>query len=417
MDALRFAGADVGYREPVVRGVDLTVAPGEVVGLVGPNGAGKTTLLRAVSGAARIHAGTVEIEDRPASSYDVRALARVVGVLPQSQPVAFAFTVRAYVEMGRHPHMTRLGEPGPADIAAVERAMELTDTARLASVQVDTLSGGDLQRVVLAQALAQEPRVLLLDEPTSHLDIDHALQILDLARDLAASGIAVLGVFHDLTLAGRYADRLAAVAHGRLAVSGTPEEVLTPSVLADVFGVRAVVGTDPVTGAPAVTPVLREASIGSGGMRVLVVCGSGAGARVLRSLVLAGHETSVAALDRNDTDHAVVQALDLQAIELPPFGQVDADAEEAVCAAAAKADIVVLAPTPFGRSNLGNLRGAVAGARRLLVMAMDERRDFASGEADAMVAGALADGAQTVDGVAGVMDTLDVIAAELAAKA
>lgn len=212
---LRFADASVGYGDgAVVTGVGLEVRPGRFVGLVGPNGAGKSTLLRAVTGSARLTGGTLEVAGRPAHALAPRERARLVAVVPQSLPVPFAFPAVEFVEMGRSPHLPALGGPGPRDREVVERAMALTDTARLAREPLDTLSGGDLQRLVLAQALAQEPWVLLLDEPVSHLDLNHRLQVLDLVRSLADEGLGVLAVFHDLDLAARYADEIAVVHDG-----------------------------------------------------------------------------------------------------------------------------------------------------------------------------------------------------------
>jgi iron complex transport system ATP-binding protein len=392
--ALRFDDASVGYGAvPVVRGVSFDVVPGEVVGLIGPNGAGKTTLLRAVSGGARVTGGCVEVEGRDRRAYGSRELARVVGVLPQAAPQAAGFTARRWVELGRHPHLSGLGDLGPADREAVARAMTLTDTERLAEVPVDALSGGDVQRLTLAQALAQEPRVLLLDEPTSHLDLDHALQVLDLVRRLAEEGMAVLGVFHDLGLASRYADRLAVVAGGGLAALGTPREVLTAELLSDVFRVRAVVGTDAVTGAVAVTPVLRTDALApcSRG-RVLVVSGAATGSVLLRRLVLDGWDVACGALNRGDTDQAVAAALGLRRVELPPFGGVDAAAEDAVAALAGEADAVVVAPTPFGTANLGNLRAALASSAPVALLPAEGERDFAGGEASRLLADAVASG-------------------------
>jgi iron complex transport system ATP-binding protein len=399
-EVLRLDDVSVAYRhgEPVVSGVGLTVSEGEVLGLVGPNGAGKTTLLRAVTGGAEVVAGRVTLLGRPLASYTSRDLARNVAVLPQTPPQTFAFTARRYVELGRHPHLGRLSDLEARDVRAVDRAMELTDTTRLTGSPVDTLSGGDLQRLTLAQALAQGPRLLLLDEPTSHLDLDHALQVLDLVRRLAAEGLSVVAVFHDLGLAARYSDRLGVVADGRLAAIGPPASVLTADTLRDVFRVRAVVGTDAVTGTVSVTPVLRDAAVtrAPGRGRVLVVCGASSGAALLRRLVLEGWDVSCAALNRGDTDQAVASALDLPRVELPPFGPVDAAAEERVGEMAASADAVVVAPTPFGVGNLGNLRAAVRHAARTIVVETDAERDFAGGEAARLLEEARARGAETV---------------------
>lgn len=396
---LAYAGATVGYPGvTVVRDASLEVAPGEVVGLIGPNGAGKSTLLRAVTGTAQVTGGAVRLAGRGLAEYSPRERARIVGVVPQAVSAAFAFSAREFVLMGRHPHLARLQHTGAADLELAERVMERTDTLRLADEPVDTLSGGDLQRLALAQALAQEPSVLLLDEATSHLDLNHRLQVLDLVRDLADGGLAVLAVFHDLDLAARFSDRLGVVAAGSLGPVGPPPEVLTAHLLADVFGVRAVVGTDAVTGSVAVTPVLREGAVtGERSGRVLVVGGSGSAAGLLRSLHLAGYEVAAAALNRGDVDQAVAETLGLERIDLPAFGEVDEAAERAVAHMAQSADATVVCEVPFGRANLGNLRALAGVAKRtLMIGAFGPEREFSGGEASALVESLVRDGALVV---------------------
>jgi iron complex transport system ATP-binding protein len=396
---LAFLSAAVGYaRTPIVLDVELAIRAGEFVGLVGPNGAGKSTLLRSVTGAAAVLAGAISLDGDPVERMSPKDRARLVGVVPQTLPVAFAFDGRAFVEMGRHPWLGRLQNLSAEDDAIIDEVMELTDTARLARERVDTLSGGDLQRLTVAQALAQKPRVLLLDEPTSHLDLNHRLQVLDLVRRLADEGMAVLAVFHDLDIAARYSDRIAVVAEGRMTSAVPPQDALTADVIESVFGVKAVVRTDPVTGTLAVTPVVRRADVERASLgRVGVVCGSGAAAALMRRLALAGISVACGALNRGDVDQAVAEALGAEHIDLPAFGEMAADDEATVRAAYATCPCVVIAPTPFGRANVGNLRAAVRSGRPLVLIGeMTAERDFSGGEATRLWADAVAGGAVRV---------------------
>jgi iron complex transport system ATP-binding protein len=397
MAGLAFENASVGYHTPVVSGVTLQVRPGEMVGLIGPNGAGKTTLVRSVTGEARIFGGAITVGERRVGEYTRSGLARVVAVLPQTPPTSFAFTALQFVEMGRHAHVPRFGDLGPADHAAVERALSLTDTGGLAHRRVDELSGGDLQRLTLAQALAQEPSVLLLDEPTSHLDLNHRLQVLDVIRSLVDGGLAVLAVFHDLDMAARYSDRLAVVVDGQVTRQGTPEEVLTAETLAGAFGVAAVIGRDPVTGAVQVLPVMRSegGAVAPRGLRVHVVSGSGTGAAIMRRLVLEGFEVSAGALSSDDTDGAVAGALGLPMRPIAPFAAMSSEDDAAVRDLADRADVIVAVATPYGPENLGNLRAvAHLAAGTVLVGTLTPDMDFSRAEATALWDGLAAAGAR-----------------------
>lgn len=395
---LSYARASVGYgAEVVVRDASLVLRAGEVVGLVGPNGAGKSTLLRAVMGDADLLGGAIEIAGEPLARLSAMNRAKLVGVVPQQVTAAFSFPAVEFVEMGRHPHLTRFGRPGPADRAAVERAMALTDTEHLADKPVDALSGGDLQRLALAQALATEPRLLLLDEPVSHLDLNHRMQVLDLTRDLADSGLGVLAVFHDLDLAARYADRIAVVTDSALREAASPEQVIDAAMLHEVFGVRAVVGTDPVTGSVAVTPVLRDSAVaprtrGS----VMVVGGSGVAAPLVRRLVLSGWQVSAAALNAGDADATLAEALGIPYVSIPAFAPMDDAAKVAVAELAGVSDAIVICEVPFGRGNVENLAAAVRSRRPLVLVGEISGRDFTGGSAEELWAEALAHGARQV---------------------
>jgi len=233
---------------PVLDGVTLEVRRGEIVVLVGPNGSGKTTLLRHLSGLLRPQRGTVYLDFQDLHSLTPRELARRLGVVEQERSVGFDFTVRKLVELGRLPHLGRFGRFRREDERAVRQAMELTRTARLAHRPLSTLSGGERQRAFLAVALAQEPQALLLDEPTTHLDVDHQLQIMEIIRGLAGSGLAVTMAIHDLNLAAAYASRIALLHRGRVVAWGPPEETLTAANLSKVFNARFRVQRDPEAG-------------------------------------------------------------------------------------------------------------------------------------------------------------------------
>jgi len=237
----------------VLAGVNLSVAPGEVVGLLGRNGAGKTTLLRVACGALAPDAGRVLLEGRALASTSRRERARSVALVPQDTQVPFPFSVAEVVLMGRTPHLGWLGFEGAHDLDVARAAMERMGIGALADRSVLTLSGGERQLAIVARALAQQPRLLLLDEPTAFLDLRHRLEVLTVVRELAAAGASALVVSHDLGVAARFCDRLVLLGDGRILASGPPREVLTPDLLRAAFGIEVELGfaTD---GVPVVVP-------------------------------------------------------------------------------------------------------------------------------------------------------------------
>jgi iron complex transport system ATP-binding protein len=229
-------GVAVG-RFTLLRDVSLTVRPGEWLGVIGPNGAGKSTLLRAIAGLVPA-VGRVEIGGENGSRLARRARARLVALVPQAPLVPVGMTVRDYVLLGRTPHLSLLVMERPGDHAVVNEVLERLGLIALAARSVDTLSGGEQQQVFIARALAQQTGILLLDEPTTSLDIGHQQQVLDLVDELRHDrGLAVITTMHDLTLAGQYPDRLALLAGGTVVASGPPELVLTEENLAAYYDV------------------------------------------------------------------------------------------------------------------------------------------------------------------------------------
>jgi iron complex transport system ATP-binding protein len=247
-------GLSAGYgRTRVLDDIRLTVEPGGWLAVIGPNGSGKSTLLRSVLG-LQAHAGAVRIDGTDTGGMRRRERARQMAYAAQLPVLPEAVSTREYVTLGRTPHRALLAAPRTLDRQVVAEVMERLEISALADRPLRTLSGGEQQRAVLARALAQQPRVLLLDEPTAALDLGHAQQVLDLVDSLRRQdGLTVLSTLHDLTLAGQYADRLALLSRGRVVAEGSPADVLTAAALQNHYGARARVVDGP--DGPAVLPV------------------------------------------------------------------------------------------------------------------------------------------------------------------
>lgn len=387
-EGLRLAGVTAGYgREPAMREVSLSVRRGEVVGLVGPNGSGKTTIVRVASRALRPSAGSVALAGRDPYRMPTREAARLVAVVPQDVQPAFSYSVLEMVLMGRTPYLSAWGGGGPEDWSRAREAMAATQIQHLADRPVGELSGGERQRVILAQALAQDAPILLLDEPTTHLDLRHVVDLLGIVRGLAAhGGKAVLAIVHDLNLAAATCDRLVVMHRGLVVAEGGPDEVLTRELLQAVWGVDAEVVADHATGRPSVRlspPAAVEPSLGR---RAHVVGGAGRGAPILRRLAEAGFDVSVGVLHGSDTDATVAERLNLVRVSVPPFSTIDEESEAACRALMLAADVLIVCDAPFGPGNVANLRLALGAARVgvrtvLLEQIPIAERDFTDGEA------------------------------------
>ncbi|MFE4949949.1 ABC transporter ATP-binding protein [Leifsonia sp. NPDC056665] len=243
----------------VVDGLDLDIPPGRVTAIVGPNACGKSTLLRGLSRLLAPASGSVLLDGADIRSLPTKEVATRLGLLPQTPTAPDGITVADLVSRGRYPHQGWFRRWTAEDDTAVQEAMAATGVAELADRAIDELSGGQRQRVWIAMALAQQTGILLLDEPTTFLDISHQLDVLDLLLDLnAARGTTVVMVLHDLNLAARYADHLVAMRAGSIVASGDPAEVVTAELVRDVFGVESVIATDPVAGTPLVVPLGRH---------------------------------------------------------------------------------------------------------------------------------------------------------------
>ena len=258
--SLEAGGLSVGYGDRlVIENLDLAVPPGRITAIVGANACGKSTLLRAMSRLLAPKSGHVLLDGREVHRMPAKELARTLGLLPQSPIAPEGITVADLVGRGRNPHQRLLSRWSRQDDVAVATALDATRTADLADRAVDELSGGQRQRVWIAMALAQQTDLLLLDEPTTFLDVSHQVEVLDLLTDLnRARGTTIVMVLHDLNMAARYADQLIALAGRKLYAAGEPAEVLTEECVQAVFGLRSQVITDPTSGKPLMLPLGRH---------------------------------------------------------------------------------------------------------------------------------------------------------------
>lgn len=256
MNAVRVRRLNLHYgSRHVLRDVNLSVSAGEFVVIIGPNGTGKTSLLKSLAGLLKT-SGEIEILGRPLARYTRRQLATVVAAVPQQVPVEFPFSVLETVLMGRSPHLGLLEVEGREDYRIAQQAMEFTEVSHLGARRLDELSGGERQRVIIARAICQQPKLILLDEPTASLDPAHQLRIMDLMERLRRDQeITVIMASHDLNLAALYGSRILLIREGGTILSGTPAEIMTPDNLQQAYGCSMHVDSHPLTGSPRISLV------------------------------------------------------------------------------------------------------------------------------------------------------------------
>ncbi|BCH22932.1 ABC transporter ATP-binding protein [Mesorhizobium sp. L-8-3] len=252
-------GVAIAYgRSMVVEGLDLAITPGAFTALIGPNGSGKSTILRALAGLRAPNAGTILLDGRPLSEFSTREIARRVGVLAQGPVAPEGLTVLDLVRQGRYPHRSLFGRWSEQDDNACAEALALTGMDDLAARPLESPSGGQRQRAWIAMTLAQETGILLLDEPTTFLDLAHQIEMMHLVAELVATrGKTVVAVLHDLNQAARHADHMVMLRAGKIAAAGRPDVVMTAEIVEHVFGVAATIITDPVAGTPLCIPAAR----------------------------------------------------------------------------------------------------------------------------------------------------------------
>lgn len=386
---LQINGVTCGYQaDPVLQDVSLKVDRGSFLGLIGPNGAGKSTLLRVLAATLRPWRGTIYLGREDLAGLPRRQIARRLAVVPQETQVSFHFTVWDVVLMGRSPYVGRFAAEGPADVEVARRAMEATHTWHLAERDITELSGGERQRVILARALTQNPEILLLDEPTAHLDISHQVEVLQVVRSLILDRhLTVVAAMHDLNLAGQFSDTVILLDGGRIKALGTPSEVITAARIEEVYHTPVAVYPHPLLQVPQVTLLPRPRQPRRAGRAAIhVIAGGGVNNGLLERLVEAGYRVSVGVLNQGDSDWQVARALGLDVAAEAPFSPIGSAAMARNRELMASAGFVLLLDIPYGWGNLRNLEvlgeALEQGKKVVAVQGSDlEGRDYTDGKA------------------------------------
>jgi len=386
---IRMESVDFRYPErPIFSGLSLSLEGGEILGLIGPNSSGKTTLLKLMDGLLRPQRGAISLEEKSLNRIPRPQVARTIAVVPQAMEVPFSFTVGEIVLMGRAPYLSRFGWEKQKDLEVAREAMALTGVAGLENRTFWELSQGEKQRVLIARALAQEPRVMLLDEPTSHLDINHQVEINELIRRLNLQrGLTVLHISHDLNLAAEYCHRIVLLHQGSVFSAGIPSEVITEENIRRVYETKVLVEKNPLSGAPRITLLGKGKIEKTGPQRTVhIICGEGSGVDSARRLLLRGYRVSLGVLNTGDTDQKIGKTLGLPMALEGPFSSISERGMEENRRLIETSDLVLLERFHIGPGNLRNLKAALEAlekGKKVIVLENNLEYDFTGGEARA----------------------------------
>jgi len=372
----------IAYGDKVIlENISFAVKEGEFLGIIGPNGTGKSTLIKAITELIDVKGGKITINGRDNREISKRDRAKLIAVVPQEFSIDFEFNVFDIVMMGRNPHMYGKKKKGENDLDIVKEAMIMTNTWQLKDRLFNELSGGEKQRIIIARALAQQTRIILLDEPTAHLDIHHQLEILELVRLLKDKrNLAIIAVLHDINMAARFSDRLILLNEGKVVVEGTPEEVIDEKYLRKVYKMEMLVRQNKVLSVKEIVPirVMKELMNGKK-VRIHVICGGGTGEQILEMINSLGFEVTCGVLNRGDSDWDMCRLLRIKCVEVPPFSDISEKELSENRRLLEAADLVLVSDVPYGMRNLKNLEQLIDIDKRIYMKRTQSQVDFTVG--------------------------------------
>lgn len=382
MKAIQASNIRFSYSKiPVVKGVSLYIEKGEFVSILGPNGSGKSTLLKTLSHVYVPDSGDILLQGEPIENFKRKDIARLVAMVPQDTSMDFEFTVEEVVLMGRHPFMGRFKKESSTDLDLVYEAMDRTNTLEIKDRLITEISGGERQRVFIAKALAQNTQIMLLDEPTSHLDINHQIEVLELLRRLnSEKELAIVLVIHDINLAARYSDRILIMKDGEIIAQGRPEDAITPENIDKTYGMSVAVEKNRYTDHISVTPLeIRRRLKAANVRKIHIIGGGGTGQELINKLYQDGHSLSLGVINVGDSDWQHAKSLRISVVEEKPFSGISEKASKKAMEKMLSSDVIVISETPIGSGNVANLKHAKKALEegvKVLKLCRDPQKEF-----------------------------------------
>ncbi|MDD4344265.1 MAG: ATP-binding cassette domain-containing protein [Eubacteriales bacterium] len=388
---IKINNLNFGYSEKkILDDISITIQKGTFLSIIGPNGSGKSTLLKNIAKNLEPQSGEIWLETLDLLKLPPVELAKKMAVVPQTFQIDFPFTAMETVLMGRTPFLKRFQSETEKDFTLAKWAMELTNTWHLKDRSVTEVSGGELQRIIVARALTQEPKIILLDEPTAHLDIQHQMELLELLESLnKTTGLTVVTVLHDLNLASQFSEEVIMMKDGKIFASGKTSEVLNAENIRAVYEMEVLLAENPLNQKFNIIPLARSKNINIENKNIIIhiICGGGTGIYLIDRLQQLGYSLSAGVLNIGDSDWSKGKKAGIKIIEEAPFAKISEKTINNNLEAIFTSDLVVVTPIPFGMGNLPNLEMALSGAekgKKVIIIKNNDpllNQDFTNGKA------------------------------------
>ncbi|MBN1215580.1 MAG: ABC transporter ATP-binding protein [Candidatus Lokiarchaeota archaeon] len=374
------------YRtKQIINDITLNFEKGHLYGVLGPNGSGKTTLLKLLIGLLKQNHGQVYIDDINLKKFSIRDIAKQVTMVNQTNYIEFDYKVSEVIKMGRYVYISRFSNESDEDKQIINDVIEQLKLTKLKDRKFNNLSGGEQQKVIIARAIAQKARILLLDEPISHLDINYQIEFMNLFRNYVKKGLIVILILHDLNIAAQYCDKIILMNNGTIMEFGNIQNVLTKNNIQKTYGIDVIIRKNNLTNSIYITPINDNHSLPKNekseksNIKIHVICGGGHGSEIL--INLKHYDVSVGIINVLDDDYTLSNEMEFKLISEAPFSQISEYSKQKLEDILYKVDLIILANIPFGNENLINLKSLVNLNQKIIVFEKNpiEERDYTNG--------------------------------------